>query len=99
MNHFMNEKNEPTQNRREFLKTSGKIAAVSALAGLTTPHVHAAGNETINFVLLGCGGRGSGAADNALAINKGLKLVGMVDVFQNKLDESYAALSRAHPNS
>ena len=94
----MNEKNESSQNRREFLKTTGKIAAVSALAGMTIPHVHAAGNETIQLVLIGCGGRGSGAADNALTINKGpMKLVGMVDVFEDKLETSYAALSNALP--
>ncbi len=95
----MNDKIEQSQSRREFLKTTGKIAAVSALAGMTIPHVHAAGNDTINFVLIGCGGRGTGAADNALTINKGpMKLVGMVDVFEDKLEAHYAELSHAHPD-
>jgi predicted dehydrogenase len=97
----MNENNnEPTQSRREFLKTTGKIAAVSAFAGMTIPHVHAAENNTIQVVLIGCGGRGTGAANNALSTSKGpMKLVAMADVFQSKLDESYANLSRAHPNT
>src|SRR5579863_9149878 len=95
----MNEIIDPSQSRREFLKTTGKIAAVSAFAGMAIPHVFAAGNDTIQIVLIGCGGRGSGAADNALSINKGpIKLVGMVDVFEDKLETSYAALSKAHPD-
>ena len=66
---------------------------------MTIPHVHAAENNTIQLVLIGCGGRGTGAADYALSINKGpMKLVGMVDVFEDKLETSYAALSKAHPD-
>src|SRR5580698_9910234 len=96
----MNEKIEPSQNRREFLKTTGKIAAVSAFAGMVIPHVHAAENNTIQIVLIGCGGRGTGAADNALSIQKGpLKLVAMADVFENRLADSYDALSQGHPNT
>ena len=52
--------------RRDFIKTTGTLAAASALAGVTLPHVHAAGSDIIQIVLIGCGGRGSGAADNAL---------------------------------
>ena len=93
----MNEKIEQPNNRREFLKTSGKIAAASALAGMTLPHVFAAENNTIQLVLVGCGGRGTGAADNALSINKGpMKLVAMADVFENRLNDSYVALNAAH---
>lgn len=98
----MNESNESANlgTRREFLKTTGKIAAVSALAGMTIPNVHAAGNETIQIALIGCGGRGGGAADNALSIKKGpIKLVAMVDVFQHKLDEAYNALKRGHADT
>ena len=52
--------------RREFLKNTGRIAAASALAGLAVPLVHAAENNTIQVALIGCGGRGTGAAANAL---------------------------------
>ncbi len=52
--------------RREFLKDTGRIAAAtSALAGVTIPSVHAAENNTIKVALIGCGGRGTGAAANA----------------------------------
>jgi hypothetical protein len=42
------------------------MAAVSALAGTTLPHVHTAGSNLIQVALIGCGGRGSSAAVDAL---------------------------------
>ena len=55
-------------SRREFLKWSGKLAAGSALAGVAIPHVHAAEENTIRLALIGCGGRGSGAVVNSIAL-------------------------------
>src|SRR5438046_9455585 len=63
---IMNESEPLVTSRRDFLKTTGKVAAVSALAGVSIPHVHAAGSDTIQIALVGCGGRGGGAAANAL---------------------------------
>src|SRR4051812_17550267 len=81
------------QSRREFLKTSGKIAAVSALAGVALPYVHAASSDEIKIALVGCGGRGSGAAVNALSVQQGpMKLVAMADVFEHRLKGSYSSL-------
>ena len=54
-------------SRREFLASAGKLAAGAALAGVALPHVHAAGNETIQLALIGCGGRGTGAVANAMS--------------------------------
>ncbi len=69
---------------------------MSALAGVTLPHVHAAEDGTVSVALIGCGGRGSGAAVNALSTQKGpVRLVAMADVFQDKLDGSYKALKRS----
>ena len=62
----MNDSSNPLSTRREFLKTTGRIAAASALAGVALPSVHAAGSDLIQVALIGCGGRGTGAADNAL---------------------------------
>ena len=58
-------------SRREFIKTTGKLAAVSALANVTIPAVHAAGSDQIQVALIGCGGRGGGAAANALSVRRG----------------------------
>ena len=63
MNQYLNQ----TTSRREFLKDTGRFAAVSALAGMALPHVHAAEDNTIRLALIGCGGRGSGAVANAMS--------------------------------
>ena len=55
-------------SRREVLKIAGVAAAASALAGVVLPHVHAAEDNTIQVALVGCGGRGTGAAENALNV-------------------------------
>ncbi len=87
----MNNTNPTT--RREFLKTTGRFAAASALAGVIVPTVHAAENNTIQIALIGCGGRGTGAAINALSVKQTpLKLVAMADVFKDRLDNSYNSI-------
>jgi predicted dehydrogenase len=63
----MNATSDSLPSRRDFLKTTGHLAAVSALAGVTLPHVHAASDNTIRLALIGCGGRGSGAVANAMS--------------------------------
>ncbi len=81
--------------RRHFLKNSGQIAAVSALAGVALPHVHAAGSDLIRVALVGCGGRGTGAAGQALSTTSGpIKLVAMADVFPAKLKASVERLQK-----
>ena len=89
-----------TSSRREFLKTTTKLAAVSALAGVALPHVHAQNGNEIRVALIGCGGRGGGAASNALSVNTGpMKLVAMADVFENKLSAAYRGLKSKHGDS
>jgi predicted dehydrogenase len=92
----MNEPSNTLSTRREFIKTTGRIAAASALAGVAVPHVHAAGSSLIQVALVGCGGRGTGAAANAMA-TKGsgpIKLVAMADVFESRLNSSYDTLKQ-----
>src|ERR1043165_5448230 len=92
----MNEITAFPTSRREFLKNTGRIAAVSALAGAAIPYVHAAGSDMIQVALIGCGGRGTGGADNALSTKSGpIKLVAMADVFEHKLQSSYDGLKRS----
>src|ERR1043165_7683600 len=91
----MNEIPNIQTSRREFIKNTGKLAAASALAGVALPHVHAAENNTIQVALVGCGGRGTGAAENALSVKEGpIKLVAMADVFENRLQSSYNGLKQ-----
>src|SRR6266704_2632647 len=91
----MNESSNPLSTRREFIKTTGRIAAASALAGVALPNVHAAGSDLIQVALIGCGGRGTGAANDALNSQGGpVKLVAMADVFQDRLNDSFGNLRR-----
>ncbi len=53
---------KPNPSRRQFLETTGAVATASALAGVAVPAVHAAEHNTIQVALIGCGGRGTGAA-------------------------------------
>jgi len=81
------------ESRREFIKSTGKLAAVSALANVTIPGAHAAGSDEIRIVLIGCGGRGGGAAANALAVKRGpIKLVAMADIFPDRLQKDLTKL-------
>ena len=93
----MKESTAHPTSRREFLQHTGRIAAVSALSGTAIPFVHAAGSDLIQLALIGCGGRGTGAAAQALSTRTGpMKLVAMADVFEVKLNNSYKNLSKDH---
>src|SRR5688500_11826304 len=88
----------PSENgnisRRELGKRAGQFAAASALAGVAIPAVHAAGDSTVQIALVGCGGRGSGAAGDALrAKGVNAKLVAMADAFEDRLNRSHRGLS------
>ncbi|MGO9200800.1 MAG: Gfo/Idh/MocA family protein [Limisphaerales bacterium] len=96
----MNESSNSIITRRDFIRTTTQVAAASALAGVALPHVHAAGSDLVQIALIGCGGRGSGAASDALSSRGGpTKLVAMADVFENRLAGSYGAIKREHGDS
>jgi predicted dehydrogenase len=54
-------------SRRDFIRASSRLVAASALAGVALPQVHAAGSDTIQLALIGCGNRGAGAVANAMS--------------------------------
>jgi predicted dehydrogenase len=83
-------------SRRDFIKRT--TAGASVLSGVTLPFVHAAGDDTMRAALIGCGGRGSGAASNALSTKPAIKLVAMADVQKNRLDASFEGLTGKHPD-
>jgi predicted dehydrogenase len=82
--------------RREFLKTSGTAVAGAALAGAVARAGYAAENNTIKIALVGCGGRGSGAAAQALSTPGPTKLWAMADVFEHRLQSSLAGIRQQH---
>jgi predicted dehydrogenase len=86
-----------SSHRRRFLKDASTIAAAGAVgAALVNPRmVHAAGSDLIRYALIGCGGRGLAAAQDA---NKGgtgnTQLVGLADLFKDKVDYARGALTQ-----
>src|SRR4051794_2206011 len=80
-------------SRRDFLKGSAVLGAAMA-TGLGGSGAHAAGSGTIKVGLIGCGGRGTGAAVNAMSAGKDVKLVALGDMFREALDASRAQLRK-----
>lgn len=85
-------------SRRDALKTTSILTA-SAFAGMSLPSVYASGSDVINMALVGCGGRGTGAAENAMSAQYGpTKLIAMADVFEGKLTSSLNELKKNPKN-
>lgn len=78
-------------DRRNFLKST---ASGIATAATKAPRAFAASNNTTQIALVGCGGRGTGAARNALSVDGPVKLVAMADVFEKNLANSYGNLKK-----
>jgi predicted dehydrogenase len=85
--------NSCTVSRRHFLKTSTAAAVGSAMA-VTAAHAQKSPGETLRIGLVGCGGRGTGAAAQALAADSNVKLVAMADAFADRLETSLATLQK-----
>ena len=80
-------------SRREFL-TQGSILAGGLLAApiLSKANFFSGADDVIKIVLVGCGGRGTGAATQALLSKQNVKLVAMADAFRDNLDTCYKNL-------
>ncbi len=88
-------------DRRSFLRRTGGLLSGAAIASAIDPSKFAHGaaaSEEIKIALIGCGGRGSGAAGQALStFNQGpVKLVAMADVFEDRLKSSLGNLQKQH---
>ncbi len=88
-------------SRRSFLQTSATASlATAAVAGsaAATPFLsrsaHAAGSDILKVGLIGCGGRGNGAASNACAADRGVRLTAMADMFEDRLKLSMKTLGK-----
>jgi myo-inositol 2-dehydrogenase / D-chiro-inositol 1-dehydrogenase len=94
-------KDAVARSRRAFLKLpEASLRGMPVAAGVVTAALglsiarsaHAAGDDTIKVALIGCGGRGTGAANNALGTEGKVKLIAMADVFEDRLQRSLKAL-------
>jgi predicted dehydrogenase len=81
-------------SRRDFVKQStllaGGVLAAPLIAGA---NVFSGADDTIKVALIGCGGRGTGAAVQALLSKQNVKLVAMADAFRDRLDRAYSRIS------
>jgi myo-inositol 2-dehydrogenase / D-chiro-inositol 1-dehydrogenase len=87
---------QDSPSRRQFLKTTAAAGAAVAGGLSVARSAHAAGGDVIRLALVGCGGRGTGAAVNALsnAAKANVKLVAMADAFRDRLDQSLSAIQK-----
>src|SRR5688500_14414684 len=92
----MNYNKNIDRNRRSFLKNSGIAFIGSTLAyhsGIPVPSGHTK-KPALKVGLIGCGGRGTGAALQALQADPDAVLTAMGDVFEDRLNESYQELTK-----
>ena len=82
-------------SRRGFLQTSAAAAVTSTIIA---PSVHAAGSDLLKIALVGCGGRGTGAAINALGADENVKLVAVADVFEDLAKSGLNVVKAAFPD-
>jgi predicted dehydrogenase len=75
-------------SRRNFLQSTAALAATSVI----TSNAHAQGNDELKVGLIGCGGRGTGAAEQALKADRNVKLFAMADAFDDKIQASLTRL-------
>src|SRR5690606_39743158 len=86
--------------RRNFIKTTGATLAATTVGlhtGFATPLFQKSKNEILKVGLIGCGGRGTGAAVQALNADPDVHLTAMGDIFPDKLDKAYNAILNEHP--
>jgi predicted dehydrogenase len=97
MSGFQSAPRPESPSRREFIKATSQVAAVSALAGVAIPRCHAAQDSTIKLAVIGCGGRGTGAVVDAFSTSGGpVRLHAMSDLFEDRLQGSLNRLKQAH---
>jgi len=83
-------------HRRDFFKQTAVAAPVLAGGLSIARSAHAAGSDTIRLALIGCGGRGTGAAVQALNASRRARLVAMADAFEDRLHQSHQSISKKH---
>ena len=81
--------------RRDFIKASAAVSLAAMVPGAA--RAFAAGSDKIQVGLIGCGGRGTGAAINCVESAEGVEIVAMGDLFKDQLDKSLARLKENVP--
>src|SRR4026208_2180017 len=86
--------NENKTSRREFVKNAAVLTGgVIAVPLASKANFFSGADDTIKVALVGCGGRGTGAAMQACLTKQNVKLVAMADAFRDRIDSCYKALT------
>ncbi len=80
-------------SRRNFMQSSLAVGAVATSSFLTRT-VHAAGSDILKVGLVGCGGRGRGAAENAANADPGVRITALADMFPDRIARAKSVLQR-----
>src|SRR5690606_40085082 len=93
--------NPAAQNsRRDFCKNSALVTGALILPAMQmSGRVSVANDKTLKIALVGCGGRGTGAASHALHADPNVELVAMADAFEDRLQESLIHLQKEFPGT
>jgi len=92
----MNDNNKNAQSRRDFVKQSSLLAGgIMALPIMSQANYFSGADDVIKIAMIGCGGRGTGAATQALSTKQNVQLVAMADAFKDRLDGAYKNIGDA----
>src|SRR5215207_1193566 len=90
----MNNEKKNYSSRRDFVKQTSLVAGgLLVMPVLSKANFFSGADDGIKIALIGCGGRGTGAAMQALLSKQNVKLVAMADAFKDRLDSCYALLT------
>ena len=90
---------KPVPTRRDFLKTSIAASGAATFGGLSIARgANVSGSDVLRIGLIGCGGRGTGAALNAMNADPGVRLTAMTDIFPNRVHSRRKILAKRKPN-
>ena len=94
----MNNNNDNGVTRRDFIKTASAASMATLVAAVAGSGGRcAAGDDVIRVGVIGCGGRGTGAAINAVEAAPGVEIVALYDPFQDRIESSLKTLREKVP--
>ncbi len=92
---------ESVTGRRSFLQATGAALGAGSIVAQqpnVAGRVHVAGDDTIRVALIGCGGRGTGAARDCLSVQDNIQLIAVADAFEDKARDALRRLKRGFPD-
>jgi predicted dehydrogenase len=91
----MSNKDETSVSRRDFVKTAAAASIAATFPG--SFGVFAQGSDTFKVGVIGCGGRGTGAAIDCLKADPGVEIVALGDLVPDRVESCLARLTKEFP--